>query len=585
MIMAVAGVAIVVFQWLRQPPVLGYLLAGLIVGPFTLPLFGLQAPMSVEDTDSIRLMADLGLVLLLFALGMEFGWDRIRQMGMRVILIGAVEIIFMIAVGFELATLLGWTGTEAIFLGAALSISSSAVIVKVLRDSGMLMQSHGRLIVGVLVVEDFAAVLLLSVLSGVATGGAANVGDILDLATRLGVFLICALFAGALLAPRIINFVARFNSREALLIVGLAMCFGMALLGEGLGTSAAAGAFIIGAVLGDTEQSETLTATMTPVRDVFAALFFVSIGMLIDLSVLGQYVLPSLIIAAVFMVGKTVATTLATFAVGHDGKTSLGVGTGTPLMGEFSLAMVKTGVDHAVVGAFMYPVIAASTAITSLFYPMLARSSAPVSAMLSRRSPRLLRQYIDSLSQSLISMRAVLGLKNEFARQVRRSGRVVIVNFGLIVVIIGVGTFALSFADDIARPLNIQPGLLGLAVSGVVLAFCVPPSMFIWRALERMTDELSTFILRIEQERLNLLGKTDLHDVLQYSILIFMVGALAIWSLPFISNLVILGSFSTPTAVVFLLGLLGLLWRVSFKIHSTMAATFSHTFLGDRDDD
>ncbi len=582
-IMAVASIAIVVFQWLRQPPVLGYLLAGVIVGPFTLPLFGLAAP--ITDTHTIRLVADLGLVLLLFALGMEFGWNRIRQMGLRVILIGTVEIIFMIALGFELATLLGWSGMEAIFLGAAISISSSAIIVKVLRDSGMLMQSHGRLIVGVLVVEDFAAVLLLSVLSGLATSGTANLSDIMDLGAKLGLFLMCALFGGALLAPRIINFVARFNSREALLIVGLAMCFGLALVGVSLGTSAAAGAFIIGTVLGDTEHAETLASTMTPVRDVFAALFFVSIGMLIDPSVLGQYIIPSLIIAAVFMVGKTVAVTLGTFFVGHDGRASLGVGTGTTLMGEFSLAMVKTGVDHSVVGAFMYPVVAAATAITSLFYPLLMRSSAPVSNMLERRSPRLLRRYISSLSRSLISMRAVFGLQNEFARRVRRSVRVIIVNFGLMVVIIGVGTVALRFANLLVTTFDLRPGMLGLVVSALVVVMCMPPSVLIWGALNRMTDEISTFILRVEHHRTYLLGKVDLHDVLQYSILILMIAMLGIWSMPFISNLVVLGSFSTPIAVVFLLGLIGLMWRVSFKIHGIMAATFSRTFLGDQEDE
>ena len=581
-ILAVAGVAIVVFQWLKQPPVLGYLIAGLIVGPFTLPLLGLPAP--ITHTEGIRLMADLGFIMLLFALGMEFGWRRIRQMGVRVILIGTIEIAFMIALGYEVATLLGWSPTEAIFVGAALSISSSAIIVKVLRDSGRLLQPHGRLIVGILVVEDFAAVLLLSVLSGVATSGTANVGDVTNLMSKLGVFFICALFAGALLAPRIINFVARFNSREALLIVSLAMCFGLALVGEKLGTSAAVGAFIIGTVLGDSEHSEALTAVMTPVRDVFAALFFVSIGMLIDLSLFGQFIVPALILTAVFMAGKTIAATLGTFVTGHDGTTSLSVGMGTPQMGEFSLAMTKVGVDHAVVSAFLYPVVAVASAITSLFYPLVTRSAYPLSFFLQRRSPRLMRQYVASMSRALISLRAVFGLENDLAHHVQRSGRVIIVNFGVIVVTIGVGTFALNFAGNLAQMLNLQQWVLGLAVSCVVVLLCVPPAVFIWRALQRMTDDLSGFILRIDVSNLNLLGRRELHVILRNSILILMVVALAIWSLPFISRLVVLGSFSTPIAIFILLGIVGLLWRVAFKIHRVMAATFSQTFLGDERD-
>ena len=313
-LMAVAGVAIVLFQWLRQPPVLGYLIAGLIVGPYTLPLVGLPAP--VSNTEGIHLMAELGFIILLFAIGLEFGWRRIRQLGLRVILIGSIEIIFMIALGYEIATLLGWSTMEAIFLGAALSISSSAIIIKVLRDTGVLHEPHGRLIVGILIVEDFAAVILLSLLSGVATSGTANLGEVTTLVVRLGLFLVCTLFMGALVAPHIIRFVARFMSAEVMLIVSLAMCFVLALVGEQLHISAAVGAFIIGTVLGDTEYSEVLNNTIIHVRDIFAALFFVSIGMLIEVVVLSQYIVPALTVAGVFMAGKMFASTLGTFITG-----------------------------------------------------------------------------------------------------------------------------------------------------------------------------------------------------------------------------------------------------------------------------
>ena len=582
-IMAVAGVAIVIFQWLRQPPVLGYLIAGLIVGPYTLPLLNLPAP--VTHTESIHLMAELGFIMLLFAIGLEFGWRRIRQLGPRVILIGTIEIIFMIALGYEVATLLGWTGTEAIFLGAALSISSSAIIIKVLRDTGMLHERHGRLIVGILVVEDFAAVILLSLLSGVATTGTANLGEIMTLMARLAVFFVCALFMGALVAPRIVRFVARFRSREVMLIVSLAMCFGLALVGQQLHISAAVGAFIIGTVLGDTEYSEVLNNTIAPVRDVFSALFFISIGMLIELSVLGQFIVPVLIIAGVFMVGKMVAATLGTFVTGHDGRTSLGVGMGKPQMGEFSLAMAKVGADHAVVGAFLYPVVAGASALISLIYPLLARSSSGVSDVLEQRSPRMLRQYVGNLSYILISTRTVFGMEGEVANVVRRAGRVVIVNLGVIVVSIGLGTFALNYAGELSRGLNTQQGMLGLIVSCLVVLLCIPPSVFIWRALQRMTDGLSAFIFRRNLSNLRMLNRGGLHIILRNSILIAIVVLLGIWSLPLISQLVVLGSFSTPIAVFALVGIVALLWRVSFKIHALMESTFSHTFLGEDDGD
>ena len=578
-IMAVAGIAIVIFQWLKQPPVLGYLLAGLIVGPYTLPLLNLPTP--VTDTDSIHLMAELGFIMLLFAIGLEFGWRRIREMGLRVILIGTIEIFFMIALGYEVAILLGWSTTEAIFLGAALSISSSAIIIKVLRDTGLLNERHGALIVGVLVVEDFAAVILLSVLSGVATSGTANLGEVLTLMVRLGLFFVCALFIGALIAPRIIRFVARFKSREVMLVVSLAMCFGLALVGQQLHISAAVGAFIIGTVLGDTEYSDVLNNTIAPVRDIFSAIFFISIGMLIELSVLGQFIVPALIVAGVFMVGKIVAATFATFVTGHDSRTSLGVGMGKPQMGEFSLAMAKVGADYGVVGAFLYPVVAAASALTSLLYPLIVRSSSGVSDVVDRRSPRLLRQYVGNLSYMLISTRNVFGLEGELANEIRRSGRVILVNCGVIVVTIGVGTFVLNFAGDIARAVNLQQGVLGLLLSCLVVLLCIPPAVFTWRTLQRMTDDISVFILRFNSNSFSLLDRVGLRVILRNSILIPMVVAIGVWSLPFISQLVVLGSFSTPIAIIFLLGLVALLWRVSFKIHSVMATTFSRTFLGD----
>ena len=232
-------------------------------------------------------------------------------------------------------------------------------------------------------------------------------------------------------------------------------------------------------------------------------------------------------------------------------------------------------------GAFLYPVVAAASAITSLFYPLVARSSPGVSNVLERRSPRMLRQYIGSLSYILVSTRTVFGMEGELADVVRRSGRVIVVNIGVIVVTIALGTFALNYASDLARGINTQQGMFGVIVSCIAVLLCIPPSVFIWRALQRMTDGLSAFIFRRDLSNLRLLNRGGLHIILRNSILIVIVFLLAIWSLPLISRLVVLGSFSTPIAVFALIGCVALLWRVSFKIHGLMETTFSHTFLGE----
>ena len=362
--MAVAGIALVLFRSIHMPPVLGYLLAGVIVGPFTFaaisfgPLEDFQGP--VQNLDTIRVLADLGLVLLLFGIGLEIGWQRIRQLGFRVIVIGLVEMATMFALGFELAHWLGWSPVERIFLGAALSISSSAILIKMLRDAGSLFEIRGQLIVGILLVEDFVAVILLTILAGIASTGGASLADIGTLAIRLTVFAVAVLTIGALLAPRLMNYIARFESEEMVLISSLTLCFGLALAAHQLGLSAAAGAFLIGMILGDTEHHEQISRLMNPLRDMFAALFFVSLGMLMDVFTIGDYLLPALVISLVFMTGKVLADTIGTLLAGHDGRTALEVGTGMPQLGEFSLAMAKTGVEHGTVGSYFSPALTGS---------------------------------------------------------------------------------------------------------------------------------------------------------------------------------------------------------------------------------
>jgi CPA2 family monovalent cation:H+ antiporter-2 len=502
-----------------------------------------------------------------------------------VILIGAIEITFMVALGYEVGLLLGWTATEAFFLGAALSISSSAIIVKMLRDTGQMFKPHGRLIIGILVVEDFAAVILLSILSAVGTSGAASIGDIGSLSGKLALFLLSSLVLGALFAPRLYNFVARLRSQETLLIVSLALCFGLALVADHLGISAAAGAFLIGTVLGDTDHSEDLVRTMSPVRDIFAALFFVSIGMLIDPALIARFIVPALVVASVFVVGKIVADTVGTFMTGHEGRTSLRVGMGMTQSGEFSLAMVKVGVDHAAIGPFLYPVVAVTTALTALVYPFVSASSDALASVLEKRSPRLLAQYVGTLSGWLVSMRTVFNLTGEVAQHVRHSGRVIVVNFGVVVVLLALGTFALAYTPELAAFVRLREGIIGLVISGVVIALCVPPAVFIWRAVQTMTDDLSGAILGRGLTTFRVWGRANLHSVLRDSILIVMVVLLLIWSLPFVSGLIQLGAFAAPIPVLLLAGAMALTWRTVFKIHGTLEATFRRTFLGEAERD
>ena len=449
-IMAVAGGALLLFRQFKLPPVLGYLVAGVIIGPYTLP----NPP--VENVETIGLLADLGLVLLLFGIGLEMGWQRIRGIGPTVVFIALLEFVIMLALGYQVARWLGWGSLEGIFLGVSISISSSAILMKMLRDTGNLQETRGRLIVGILVVEDFIAVVMLTVLAGVASSGAASPSEVGLLVGKLAIFGLGALGFGALFAPRLVNFISRFKSDETLLITGLALCFVLALAGQQLGLSAAAGAFFIGAVLGDSPQSEEMGRVMSPVRDMFAAIFFVSIGMLLDVSQFQEYWVPSLVVSGVFIVGKVLADTAGTLLAGYRGRTALKVGLGMPQTGEFSLAIAKVGTDFRRGWGIHVPGDGGDHSDHRAGLPPLVpfgrcsgRFSGPAFACCVKR-------YGDSLFLMLAALSSALTFNSPRARRVQRLAKLIVLNLAIILVLIGVGTGVLRSVEGVAQLIGVK---------------------------------------------------------------------------------------------------------------------------------
>ncbi len=569
--MAVAGGAVVVFKRLRQPSILGYLLAGILVGPFTFP----NPP--VTNIEIVRLLADLGLVLLLFAVGMEFGWRRIRRVGLGVLLIGSIEMLVMVSIGYQLGRLLGWTPVEAIYLGSAMAISSSAILIKVLRDSGKLTTRAGKLIVGLLVVEDFVAVILLTLLSGLATSDATGFGDVGPLVLKLVLFTVASVALGAVFVPRLLSYIHRFESPETLVLAALALCFALALIGEELGLSAAAGAFLIGAVIGDTPQAEQMTRTISPIRDMFGALFFVSIGMLINVHVIGDHIVPAIVIAGVFIVGKVAVNTFGAFIAGQPDRVPIQFGMRTPQVGEFSLAMVKVGVESQTIGAFMYQVLAAVTAITSLFYPYIVRSADRVADLLRSRSPESLRR---SLSGYTIGAMGLGGTLNPDLRQrVRGPALSVLVNFLIVVVLMALGALVVGLSPDIARPLGISEGVVAKTVAFAALALSFPSSVAIWRGLERLTEQAATYLIlrdRPPRMRIQAVAKNLVRD----SVMILVIFAVGIWVIPLVARLLSLGPLEVPLPFMVVAAMVYVAIRFLRQVHRHLVESFSKTFLG-----
>ena len=341
----------------------------MIIGPHTPPF-----PL-IHDSETINILAELGVILLMFSLGLEFSLRKLKQVGAPAFIAALLEILLLFWVGYEIGYLSGWTNMDSIFLGAMLSMSSTTVIIKVLGDLGKMKERFAQLIFGILIIEDILGIAMIALLSGIAMTGKLSVGDVGLTLGKLGIFLTVVLVIGLITVPPLISYVARFKSNEMLIITLLGLCFGVSLLAVKLGYSVALGAFIIGAVIAESREIHRVEALIEPVRDMFSAIFFVAIGLLIDPKLLITYWQPILIITLAVVVGKVLACSIGTFLGGNDTRTSLRVGMGLAQIGEFSFIIASLGVTLKVTSGFLYPIAVAVSVITTLLTPYLIKSA------------------------------------------------------------------------------------------------------------------------------------------------------------------------------------------------------------------
>lgn len=380
-VMITAGLVSLLFNRLKQPVVLGYILAGALIGPHTPPY-----PL-IEDEETIHTLAQLGVIFLMFSLGMEFNLKKLKQVGTTAFIAAFLEILLMFFVGYEIGLFFKWNRMDSIFLGAMLSISSTTIIVKALVELGKTHEKFSSLIFGILIVEDILAIVMIALLSGIAMTGSLHTGAVLSTLGQLTVFLVTTLILGLIVVPRLISYVNRFKSHEMLLITVLALCFGVSLLAVNLGYSVALGAFLIGAIIAETKEIEKIEVLMAPLRDMFSAVFFVAIGLLIEPKVLVEYALPIVVITIAVVIGKILTCSLGTFVAGHSTRTSLKVGMGLAQIGEFSFIIASLGLSLKVTSGFLYPIAVTVSTITTLLTPYLIKSSDPLVAFFSRVAP------------------------------------------------------------------------------------------------------------------------------------------------------------------------------------------------------
>lgn len=370
MILLVAGVTTILFKKINQPLVLGYIIAGFITGP------NFQLFPTVSDTANIQAWSEIGVIFLLFALGLEFSFYKLRSVGNTAFIGTAVEIVGMLGVGYFTGVLLGWNHMDSLFLGGMLSMSSTTIIIKAFDDLKLRAQKFTEMVFGILIVEDIAGIIMMVMLStlAAAAAGISSMELLLSIA-RLVFFLVLWFVMGMYLVPTFFKKAKALMNDETLVVVSIGLCLGMVVLATHMGFSSALGAFIMGSLIAEAPNAEEIEHLVKPIKDLFGAVFFVSVGMLVNPSLLLEHWLPILILVIVTIIGKLIFSTLGVLASGQSLHSSLHCGFSLAQIGEFSFIIASLGMSLGVISDFLYPIIVAvsvSTTFTTPFCIMLA---------------------------------------------------------------------------------------------------------------------------------------------------------------------------------------------------------------------
>jgi CPA2 family monovalent cation:H+ antiporter-2 len=390
LILAAAGFITLLFKKLKQPLVLGYIIAGFFVGPYFhwLP--------TVIEGESIRIWAEIGVIFLLFSLGLEFSFKKLIKVGGPSSITAIVEVVFMLLIGFGAGKLLGWSNMDSLFLGGILSISSTTIIIRAFEELGVKNHLFASLVFGVLIVEDLVAIVLMVLLSTLALSQQFAGVDMIFSVLKLVFFLVIWFVSGIFFIPSFLKKTKKLMNEETLLVVSICLCFLMVLFASAVGFSPALGAFIMGSILAETTSAEKIEHLVKPVKDFFGAVFFVSVGMMIDPQMLVNYAGPIAIITVITIAGKFVSSFAGAMISGQSLQTSVQTGMSLAQIGEFSFIIATLGLSLGVTSDFLYPIAVAVSAVTTLTTPYMIRGSRPFYKWIEKRLPE---KWLASLSR------------------------------------------------------------------------------------------------------------------------------------------------------------------------------------------
>ena len=415
LVLATAGITTLIFQRLRQPVIFGYLLAGMLIGPHV------PAPL-IADVAIVRTLSEVGVILLMFALGLEFSLRKLWKIGPTSGVIAILQCSALIAVGYLVGRAFGWTHLESVYAGAIISISSTTIIVKAFEEQGVTGR-FTRIVFGVLIMEDLIAIILLAILTAVSVGGGLSAADLALTVGKLAAFLVGLVMAGLLVVPRLVRAVVRLNRAETTIVTVVGLCFAIAWLAETFGYSVALGAFVAGTLVAESGHAREIEHQVRPVRDVFAAIFFVSVGVLIDPAQIAEHWRIVLALAGVVTIGKMLAVTVGAFVVGYGTRDSVQTGMSLAQIGEFSFIIAAVGISLGATRDFLYPVAVAVSAVTTLSAAWRIRSAGDVASWVDRKLPRPLQNFVSLYA----SWMEGFGRARQDQRQRSRTRRLVLI--------------------------------------------------------------------------------------------------------------------------------------------------------------
>jgi len=463
LILVTAGITTVIFKWLKQPVVLGYIIAGFLIGP------NFEWFPVIKDHTSVETWSEIGMVFMLFGIGLEFSFKKLKKVGGTVGITALTELVTMCLIGFLLGKSLGWSKMDCIFLGAMLSISSTTIIAKAFEDMKLYREKFSGNVIGELVVEDLEAVLLMVILSTLAVSKSFDGMQLVYSMLKLGFFLVVWFLGGIFIVPTVLRWARKFMSEETLTVFSVGLCFMMVVLANLAGFSSALGAFIMGSILAETLEAEMIHKLTAPIKNLFGAIFFVSVGMMVDPQILVNYWWQILIVTLVLLVFKPLSNVVGRLLAGLGLKQAMQGGFCFSQIGEFSFIIATLGLNYGVIDEFLYPIIVSVSIITTFITPYAIKAAVPSYEWVTRNFPK---RWLEKLENTDSGIKVKSGKKVNMGSFVERQFKNMVIYLAIIIAVTLISFFGCSFI------MRYVPAPWNAAISTAVSLILLSP--FLW---------------------------------------------------------------------------------------------------------